>query len=71
MTEKMRQNKDFRLPEGVQLRTMEEGDFAEVHALWMQINGFAIRSIDDSKEGVLRFIKRNPPQPRYWWSDFA
>ena len=30
---------------------MEEGDFAEVHALWMQINGFAIRSIDDSKEG--------------------
>ena len=56
----MRQNKDFRLPEGVQLRTMEEGDFAEVHALWMQINGFAIRSIDDSKEGVLRFIKRNP-----------
>ena len=60
MAEKMRQNKDFRLPEGVQLRTMEEGDFAEVHALWMQINGFAIRSIDDSKEGVLRFIKRNP-----------
>lgn len=56
----MRQNKDFRLPEGVQLRTMEEGDFAEVHALWMQINGFAIRSIDDSKKGVLRFIKRNP-----------
>ena len=35
-------------------------DFEEVHALWMQINGFAIRSIDDSKEGILRFIKRNP-----------
>ena len=29
-------------------------------ALWMKIKGFAIRSIDDSKEGVERFLKRNP-----------
>ncbi len=35
-------------------------DYEEVHALWMTIQGFAIRSIDDSREGVERFLKRNP-----------
>lgn len=42
------------------LRTMTEEDFDKVHNLWMSIHGFGIRSIDDSKEGVSRFIKRNP-----------
>lgn len=35
-------------------------DYDEVHALWMTIQGFGIRSIDDSREGVERFLKRNP-----------
>ena len=35
-------------------------DFDQVHALWMSIKGFGIRSVDDSKEGVERFLKRNP-----------
>lgn len=35
-------------------------DYENVHALWMRIKGFSIRSIDDSKEGVERFLKRNP-----------
>ena len=26
----------------------------------MKIHGFGIRSVDDSKEGVERFLKRNP-----------
>ena len=42
------------------LRTMKEDDFNEVHALWMSIHGFGIRSIDDSEENVKRFIRRNP-----------
>lgn len=42
------------------VRTMTEADYEGVHALWMQIRGFAIRSIDDSREGVERFLKRNP-----------
>ena len=42
------------------LRTMNEDDFNEVHALWMSIHGFGIRSIDDSEENVKRFIRRNP-----------
>ena len=35
-------------------------DYQGVHDLWMTIKGFAIRSIDDSREGVERFLKRNP-----------
>ncbi len=35
-------------------------DYESVHDLWMTIKGFAIRSIDDSREGVERFIRRNP-----------
>lgn len=35
-------------------------DYEEVHALWEKIKGFAMRSIDDSREGVERFLRRNP-----------
>lgn len=42
------------------VRTMTIEDYEQVKALWMTIKGFAIRSIDDSKEGVERFLKRNP-----------
>ena len=44
----------------MQIRTMTIEDYSEVKALWMTIKGFAIRSIDDSYEGVERFLKRNP-----------
>ena len=42
------------------VRSMTIADYEEVYALWMQIKGFAMRSVDDSKEGVDRFLKRNP-----------
>ena len=42
------------------IRTMTIEDYEGVYALWMTIKGFAIRSIDDAKEGVERFIRRNP-----------
>ena len=42
------------------IRVMTMDDFEAVHALWMEIHGFGIRSIDDSREGVERFIRRNP-----------
>ena len=43
-----------------QIRTMEESDYEEVYELWTTIHGFAMRSLDDSKDGILKFIKRNP-----------
>ncbi len=43
-----------------EIRVMTIADYEEVYALWQSIHGFGIRSIDDSKEGVERFLKRNP-----------
>lgn len=42
------------------IRVMTIEDYDKVRSLWMTIKGFAIRSIDDSREGVERFLKRNP-----------
>ena len=42
------------------IRVMTIDDYDEVYALWKKIKGFGIRSIDDSREGVDRFLRRNP-----------
>lgn len=42
------------------IRVMTMEDYDGVKALWMKIKGFGIRSIDDSREGVELFLKRNP-----------
>ena len=47
----------------VTVRSMQIEDYDQVYALWMTIHGFSIRTIDDSREGVERFLKRNPGIP--------
>lgn len=42
------------------IRSMTTEDYPAVKALWQSIRGFGIRSIDDSEEGVRRFLARNP-----------
>lgn len=42
------------------IRTMTLQDYDGLRALWMTIHGFAIRSLDDSREGVEQFLNRNP-----------
>lgn len=42
------------------LRPMQIEDYESVYDLWMTIDGFGIRSIDDSQAGVERFLRRNP-----------
>lgn len=44
----------------IKIREMKLDDYDQVYALWMTIHGFGIRTIDDSREGVERFIRRNP-----------
>ena len=39
---------------------MKIRDYDQVRGLWMTIKGFGIRSIDDSREEVDRFLRRNP-----------
>jgi ribosomal protein S18 acetylase RimI-like enzyme len=43
-----------------EIRVMTEDDYDAVYSLWMTIHGFGIRSIDDSREGISRFLRRNP-----------
>ena len=42
------------------IREMKIEDYDNVFALWKTIKGFGIRSMDDSKEGIERFLKWNP-----------
>ena len=42
------------------IREMKIEDYEQVFALWKTIKGFGIRSVDDSKEGIERFLKWNP-----------
>lgn len=42
------------------IREMKIEDYDQVFALWKTIKGFGIRSVDDSKEGIERFLKWNP-----------
>ena len=44
----------------VQILPITEADYDAVRALWMTIRGFGIRALDDSREDVVRFIRRNP-----------
>ena len=42
------------------IQPMREEDYDDVRALWLTIRGFGIRALDDSREDVVRFIRRNP-----------
>ena len=42
------------------IREMKIEDYDNVFALWKTIKGFGIRSVDDSREGIDRFLKWNP-----------
>lgn len=44
----------------VRMEPMTIEDYDEVRALWMTISGFGIRTLDDSREDIDRFIRRNP-----------
>ena len=45
---------------GLLIREMKIEDYDNVFALWKTIKGFGIRSVDDSREGIERFLKWNP-----------
>lgn len=42
------------------VRKLNIEDYDGLYDLWMSISGFSMRSIDDSREGVERFLARNP-----------
>ncbi|MBQ1181686.1 MAG: GNAT family N-acetyltransferase, partial [Treponema sp.] len=44
----------------MKIRTMKITDYEKVYALWMSCKNMGFNDIDDSKEGIARFLERNP-----------
>lgn len=42
------------------VREMLITDYEDILQLWMATEGMGLRSLDDSKEGISAFLKRNP-----------
>ncbi|MGB8450730.1 MAG: GNAT family N-acetyltransferase [Anaerocolumna sp.] len=42
------------------IRHMNIKDYDEVYQLWLNSQGIGMRSLDDSKDGINNFLKRNP-----------
>ncbi len=42
------------------VRTMTIADYDKVYALWLSCRGMGLNNLDDSREGIERFLKRNP-----------
>lgn len=42
------------------IREMAISDYDEVYKLWANTAGMGMRSIDDSKQGIEKFLMRNP-----------
>ena len=42
------------------IRVMVPEDYENVHDLWTGTPGMGLRSLDDSPEGIIRFLRRNP-----------
>ncbi len=42
------------------IERMKIEDYDEIHQIWSNSTGITLRKIDDSKEGIARFLKRNP-----------
>lgn len=44
----------------VQLRIMTIEDYDKVYALWMSCKNMGFNNVDDSREGIEKYLKRNP-----------
>lgn len=44
----------------VNIRIMKIDDYEEVYALWLSCSGMGLNNLDDSKDGINKFLQRNP-----------
>ncbi len=44
----------------MKIRKIKKSDWKKILALWQNIPGMGLNNIDDSKDGIIRFLKRNP-----------
>lgn len=48
------------LERNLTIRKMDIYDYDSVYALWSDTAGMGMRSLDDSREGITKFLNRNP-----------
>ena len=44
----------------MKIRSMRSSDYEQVYQLWLSCAGMGLNNLDDSKEGIDRFLTRNP-----------
>ena len=44
----------------MQIRKLTIADYQEVYGLWLSCKGMGLNNLDDSEEGIARFLSRNP-----------
>ena len=44
----------------MKIRVMNITDYKQVYQLWLSCSGIGLNNLDDSKEGIERFLNRNP-----------
>lgn len=42
------------------IRIMKIEDYESVYALWLSCSGMGLNTVDDSQDGIRRFLERNP-----------
>ena len=42
------------------IRAMSIDDYEQVYALWLDTPNMGLNNLDDSKEGIAKYLKRNP-----------
>lgn len=44
----------------MKIRLMTADDYPQLHALWLRCTGMGLNDVDDSPEGIARYLRRNP-----------
>lgn len=44
----------------INIRLMETDDYEKVYNLWINTSGMGLNSTDDSREGIEKYLRRNP-----------
>lgn len=44
----------------MEIRLMTIEDYDEVYSLWLSCKGMGLNDLDDSRDGIARFLQRNP-----------
>ncbi len=49
----------------MKIRKMVMEDYEKVYELWMSCAGMGLNNLDDSQQGIEKFLRRNP-EPVLW-----